>query len=178
MYSRVIMNITEQDARKFEKETIIRFKKSLKKLGVDEYYRCFGTACTDKKIKNVLMSMRKRVLFDGHIVQYKCITNKEAFAEILADTVFTMFKILCSISTEFDVRSAMRSIAGVVNDVPRGTNALERIIHAMNVIHAVAEDNEIFSMIQGSITQLGVYAVKQFGVDFSEYDSSDWAANS
>jgi len=74
-------------------------------------------------------------------------------------------------STEFDVRSAMRSIAGVVNDVPRGTNALERIIHVMNVIHSVAEDNEIFIMIQGAITQLGVYASKQFGIDFSEYDS-------
>ena len=117
------------------------------------------------------MSIRKKACFVGHIVQHKCIMNKEEFAQVLADTVFTTFKILCSMSTEFDVRSAMRSITGVVNDVPRSTNALERIIHAMNVIHAVAEDNEIFSMIQGAITQLGVYANKQFGVDFSEYES-------
>jgi len=171
MYSRVIMNNTEQDIRKFEKETFIRFRKSLKKLGVDEFYKCFGTACADNKIKKVLMSIRKRAFFDGHIIQYKCIMNKEAFAQLLADTVFTMFRILCSMSTEFDVRSAMRSIAGVVNDVPRGTNAMERIIHVMNVIHSVAEDNEIFIMIQGAITQLGVYASKQFGIDFSEYDS-------
>jgi hypothetical protein len=166
------MDISEYDTARFEKETFIRFRKSLKKLGVDEYYRCFGTACADTKIKKVLMSIKERTFFDGHIVQYKCIVDKESFAHVLANTVFTMFRILCSISTEFDVSSDMRTLAGVVNDVQRGTSALERLVHVMNVICTIAAHNEIFSIVE-NITHLERYMDTKFDVESPDYESDE-----
>ena len=131
---RIVMPLSDYDARNFKKETFIVFRKTLKKLAAEEYNAIYETTCDKKITKKILKSIKRNTRFTGEIPKYNRVMNNDTFAVLLAETVFTMFRILCTMSSEFHVGRHMNEICGIVNDVKRETSAVGRIVHAMNVI--------------------------------------------
>lgn len=170
---RIVMPLSEYDARNFKKETFIVFRKTLKKLAVEEYNAIYETTCDKKITKKILKSIKRNTRFTGEIPKHNRVMNNDAFARLLAETVFTIFRILCSMSSEFHVRRHMNEICGIVNDVERETSAVGRIVHAINVIESISGDHGVFSMLHGSITQLQNYIENTFGCHREEYSESE-----
>jgi len=171
--TRIVMPLTEYDTRNFKKETFIIFRKTLKKLAIEEYETIHETTCNKKITKKILKSIKRNTRFTGEIPKYNRVMNNDTFAVLLAETVFTMFRILCSMASEFHVRRHMAEICGVVNDVERETSAVGRIVHAINVIESISGDHGVFSMLHGSITQLQMYIENTFGCHREEYSESE-----
>ena len=81
-----------------------------------------------------------------------------------------MFQILCSLQTEYHVKSHIKAIAGVVNDVGRGRSAMERIVIVMNTIYDLSSNHEIFDIVQESVTEIENYLDKTFGCEIECVD--------
>lgn len=169
MSSRITMIVSEHDTKNAEKNIFISFRKSLKKLGTDEYWRINTNPSSTRITKNILMSVRKQVTFDGCIQKYNKNLDNNTFPRLLAETVFTMFKILCSMSVEYDTRRHISEVAGVVNDVPRGTPAIWRIHSVINTLVMIWKEHSVFQLLDDSIYAIVGYSKKTFCMDEFDY---------
>lgn len=151
----------------------ISFRKSLKKLGTNEYRRINTSppaACTTKRI---LMSIRKQVTFDGCIQKYNKTLDNDTFPKLLAETVFTMFKLLCSMNVEYDTKHRINDVSGVVNDVSRGTSAIWRIHSVVNTLVMIWKEHSVFQLLDESIYAIVKYTEKTFSFCMGDFDCGD-----
>ena len=170
MFVPVILNINPYDTKIIEKDLFISFRKNLKQLLRDEYYDIFGEVCDENISKNIMLSLKNRTIFNGDIVKHSHNLNPTSCGILLANTVFTMFQMLCSLQSEYHVKSHITKLAGVVNDLGRGFSAVQRIVHAMNIIYDVSSNHEFFDIVQESVTEIEKYLDKTFGCEIEYKD--------
>ena len=170
MFVPIVMNTNQSDIKMIETEVFISFRKNLKKLLRNEYYDIFGEVCDKRLSKNIMLSIKDNTFFNGDVVKHNRSLNPVSCGNLIANTVFTMFQILCSLQTEYHVKSHINMIAGIVNDLGRGHSAVERIIHTMNTIYEVSSKHEIFDIVQDSITEIENYLDKTFGCEIEHVD--------
>lgn len=165
MFVPVVMNLTESDAKRLEKDLFISFRKNLKQLLRDEYYDILGEVCYEPLSKNIMLSLKDRTIFNGDVVKHSHNLNPATCGILLANTVFTMFQMLCSLQAEYRVKSHITKIAGIVNDLGRGSSAVERIVYVMNTIYDLSSNHEFFDIVQDSVTEIEKYLDKTFGCE-------------
>ena len=165
MFVPIVMNLTESDTKRIGKDAFISFRKTLKKLLQNEYYDIFGEVCDEKFSKNIMMSIKNHTVFDGNIAKHDRRLNHISCGSLIAETVFAMFQILCSLQTEYHMKSHIKAIAGIVNDVGRGRSAMERIVIVMNTIYDLTSNHEIFDIVQESVTEIENYLDRTFGCE-------------
>jgi hypothetical protein len=165
MFVPVVMNLTESDVKRIEKDLFISFRKNLKKLLRDEYRDIFGEVCDEPLSKNIMLSLKDRTIFNGDIVKHDRNLNHMTCGILMAHTVFTMFQMLCSLQAEHHVKSHMAKLAGIVNDVGRGFSAVERIVHVMNTIYDLSSNHDFFDIVQDSVTDIEKYLDRTFGCE-------------
>ena len=165
MFAPIVMNLSQSDTKNIEKELFITFRKHLKKLLLDEYYDVFGEVCDEHLSKNIMMSLKDRTIFNGEVAKHSHNLNPTICGILIANTAFTMFQILCTLQSEYNVKNHMKKLAGVVNDAGRGLNAMERVVHAMNIIYDVASNHEIFDIVEDDIAKIDTYMEKTFACE-------------
>ena len=170
MFVPIIMNISESDVRSTEKELFISFRKNLKQLLRDEYYDIFGEVCDENMSKNIMLSIKDRTIFNGDVVKHSRDLNPTTCGILLANTVFTMFQMLCSLQAEYHVKSHITKLAGIVNDLGKGFSAVQRIVHVMNTIYDVSSNHEFFDIVQESVTEIEKYLDTTFGCEIECLD--------
>jgi len=161
-----ILNPTQSDTTSIETELFISFRKSLKKLLRDEYYDTFGEVCDEPLARKIMMSRKNFSSFNGDIAKHDGSLNHITCGVLIANTVFTMFQILCSMQTEFHVKSYISQLAGIVSDAGRGISVADRIFHAVDTIYDVSSKHEIFDVVQDSIDDINTYLDLIFGCEF------------
>lgn len=167
------MTVSDHDTNNAEKNIFISFRKSLKKLGIDEYRRINTNSSPHITTKRILMSIRKQVTFDGCIQKHDRILNTHTFPKLLAETVFTMFKILCSMNVEYDTSRRIHEVAGVVNDVSRGTPAIWRLHSAVNTLVMIWREHAVFQLLDDSIYAILEFSKKTFMLCNGDFDFDD-----
>ena len=170
MFTPIVMNLTESDAKRLEKDLFISFRKNLKQLLRDEYRDIFGEVCYEPLSKNIMLSLKDRTIFNGDVVKHSHNLNPTTCGILLANTVFTMFQMLCSLQAEYRVKSHITKLAGIVNDLGKGFSAVQRIVHVMNIIYDVSSNHEFFDIVQESITEIEKYLDTTFGCEIECLD--------
>ena len=165
MFVPIVMNLTESDANRIGKDTFISFRKTLKNLLQNEYYDIFGEVCDEKLSKNIMMSIKDHTVFNGNIAKHDRTLDSASCGSLIAETVFAMFQLLCSLQTEFHVKSHIKFLAGIVNNAGRGKNAMERIVFAMNTIYDLSSNHEVFDIFQESVGGIENYLNRTFGCE-------------
>ena len=117
-----------------------------------------------------MLSLKDRTIFNGDIVKHSHNLNPTTCGILLANTVFTMFQMLCSLQAEYRVKSHITKIAGIVNDLGRGYSALGRIVYVMNTIYDLSSNHEFFDIVQDSVTEIEKYLDKTFGCEIECLD--------
>ena len=164
------MNISESDIRMVEKDLFISFRTTLKALLQNEYYDIFSDVCDEPLSRNIMLSIKNYTVFNGEVVKHSRSLNPTKCGILIANTVFTMFQILCSLQTEYNVKSHIRKLAGVISDAGRGISAMERVVFAVNVIYYVSSKHYIFDLVQDSINEIENYLNIAFGCDIETID--------
>lgn len=167
------MTVSDHDTNNAEKNIFISFRKSLKKLGTDEYRIINTSSSPHITTKNILMSIRKQARFDGCIAKYDRILDTHTFPKLLAETLFTMFKILCSMNVEYDTSRRIYEIAGVVNDVSRGTPAICRLHSAVNTLVMIWREHAVFQLLNVSIYSILEFSRKTLFLCNGDFDLDD-----
>jgi hypothetical protein len=170
MFAPIIMNISESDIRSAEKVLFISFRTNLKKLLRAEYCDVFGEVCYEPLSKNIMMSLKDHTIFNGDVVKHSHNLNPTTCGILLANTVFTMFQMLCSLQAEYHVQSHITKLAGIVNDLGRGSSAVERIVYVMNTIYDLSSNHEFFDIVQDSVTEIETYLDRTFGCEIETSD--------
>jgi len=162
MFAPIIMNLTEEDAKTISQQVFIAFRKTLKNLIKNEYYDIFGEVTDERFSKNIFMSIKDHTAFDGNVVKHARIRDPTVCGSHLAQVVFVMFQMLCSLQEEYNVETHIKVLAGIVNNAGRGLSAMERIVFAMNMIYDLSSNHEIFDIVQDSVTDIEKYLNDNF----------------
>jgi hypothetical protein len=165
MYTPIIMNLTQCDSKSIEKELFITFRKHLKKMLRDEYRDIFGEVCDEPLSRNIMSSLKDFTRFNGEVFKQDRISNPTTCGIMIANTVFTMFQILCTLQHEYRVKKHMKRLEGIVSDAGRGRSAMERVVFAINTIYDIASKHEIFDIVQDDITKIDSYMEKTFACE-------------
>ena len=168
MFAPIVMNINDADIRSIEKELFITFRKSLKTMLREEYYNVFGEVCHEPLSRKIMMSLKNNTNFNGEMTKQNRITNPTECAVMIANTVFAMFQILCSMQYEFDVKKHMKRLSGIVSNPGKGISAMERVVFAINTIYDISSNHEIFNIVQEDISKIDAFMERTFAceIDF------------
>jgi len=162
MFAPIILNISEEDAKTISQQVFVAFRKTLKNLLKNEFYDIFGEVCDERFSKNIFMSIKEHTKFDGIVVKHAQIRDPTACGSHLAQVVFVMFQMLCSLQGEYNVKKHIKVLAGIVNSAGRNLSAMERIVFAMNMIYDLSSNHEIFDIVQDSVTDIEKYLNDNF----------------
>jgi hypothetical protein len=168
MFTPIVMNLTQSDIKSIEKELFITFRKHLKKLLRDEYLDIFGEVCDEPLSRNIMLSLKDFAHFNGEMTKQDRISNPTECAVMIANTVFTMFQILCTLQHEYNVKKHMKRLSGIVSDPGQGVSAMERVVFAINTIYDISSKHEIFDIVQDDISKIDAFMERTFAceIDF------------
>ena len=165
MFILLAMNLDNVDTMSIEKQLFITFRKHLKKLLRDEYHTIFGEVCDEPLSRNIMLSLKDFAHFDGEMAKQHRITNPTECADMIANTAFTMFQILCTLQHEYRVKKHMKRLTGIISDPGRGYTAMERIVFALNTMYDIASKHEIFDIVQEDIARIDTFMERTFGCE-------------
>lgn len=169
MFTPITLNLTQDDIRSTEKELFVSFRKNLKKLICDEYCDIFGEVCEEKMSKKIMMSIKDFSIFNGNVAKHPRQLNSTSCGILLANTVFVMFQMLCSLQAEYRVEKHISRLSGIVNDAGRGLSAIERVVFAINTIYEISANHEFFDIVQGDISAIDAFMEKTFACEIECY---------
>jgi len=162
MFAPIILNVSEEDAKTISQQVFVAFRKTLKNLLKNEFYDIFGEVTDESFSKNIFMSIKEHTTFDGNVVKHARIRDPTKCGSHIAEVVFAMFQMLCSLQIDYDVKKHIKVLAGIINDAGRGLSAMERIVFAMNMIYDLSSNHEIFDIVQDSVTDIEKYLNDNF----------------
>ena len=168
MFAPIVMNINDADIKSIEKELFIAFRKSLKTMLREEYYNVFGEVCDEPLSRNIMLSLKDFAHFNGEMTKQDRISNPTACGIMIANTVFTMFQILCTLQHEYNVKKHMKRMTSIISEPGRRVSAMERVVFAINTIYDISSKHEIFDIVQDDISKIDAFMERTFAceIDF------------
>ncbi|AGE56174.1 hypothetical protein PBCVNEJV1_076L [Paramecium bursaria Chlorella virus NE-JV-1] len=123
------------------------FRKTLKNLLVDKYVNVHGSLPVEKMTSRQLMFELKSTISVYCPVKQTPRRPSDAVScgKLIAETVFTIYSILCAMDLEFDTGNKIKKISKIIIDSPRGHPIL-KLIYIMDLIEDLSKTHDFFGV--------------------------------
>ena len=69
----------------------------------------------------------------------------------MAEIVYTLYSVLCTLDYEFNAGKKIQKISGIVQDSPQGKGPMEKIIFALDMVDDISESHECFDILSTKV---------------------------
>jgi hypothetical protein len=132
--------------------TFITFRRTLKKMLINKFQSVYGSKPDNLNTKQLMKILRKKTHFEGEIVKTgRQKLDATSCGILMAEIVYTLYSVLCTLDYEFNAGDKIRKISGIVQDSPRGKGPMEKIIYALDMVDGITEAHEYFDILSTKV---------------------------
>jgi len=160
-------------------DMFVTFRKTLKKLLSNEYTKYFGEQPVHMNTKAMMKALRNHACFDGVSkgtdFDIRSVSHTE-IGSIIANMVFSVYTIMCSNYQQFknvDNYAMLKEFAGVIDNAPRSSHAVDRMIRALDYIDVAVEEYPICSIAATNVRKIDAYFERVWEIKIIDDDESE-----
>jgi len=160
-------------------DMFVTFRKTLKKLLSNEYTKYFGEQPVHMNTKAMMKALRNHACFDGVSkgadFDIRSVSHTE-IGSIIANMVFSVYTIICSNYQHFknaENYAMLKEFAGVIDNAPRSSHAVDRMIRALDYIDVAVEEYPICSIAATNVRKIDAYFERVWEIKIIDDDESE-----
>ena len=128
--------------------TFVTFRRTLKKMLINKFQSVYGSKPDNLNTKQLMKILRKKTHFEGEIVKFgRQKLDATSCGILMAEIVYTLYSVLCTLDYEFNAGKKIRKISGIVQDSPQNKGPMEKIVYALDMIDDISGSHECFEIL-------------------------------